>query len=142
MYKNFFLYVGISSAAFTASAQKPNILLIVSDDQSAAHVGCYGNRDIKTPHIDSLASHGVIFNRAYCASPQSVPARASIFTGRSPVAVDMTRFNVTLDKEFKAAVELGLPVSIENETPGLKDKSKKCLNFRNQAQLGKSCTST
>ncbi len=105
MYKNFFLYVGISSAAFTASAQKPNILLIVSDDQSAAHVGCYGNRDIKTPHIDSLASHGVIFNRAYCASPQSVPARASIFTGRSPVAVDMTRFNVTLDKEFKTFPE-------------------------------------
>ncbi len=41
----------------------------------------------------------------------------------------------SLNKEFKAAVELGLPVSIENNTPGLKDKSKQCLNFRNQAQF-------
>lgn len=86
-------------------AQKPNILLVVSDDHSAAHLGCYGNPDVRTPYWDDFARQGVRFARAYCASPQSVPSRAAIMTGRSPVAVDMTRFNATLDREFKTFPE-------------------------------------
>lgn len=88
-----------------AQTQKPNILLVLSDDHSAFATGSYGNTDIKTPNLDRFASEGVQFNRAYASSPQSVPARASIFTGRSPVAVNMTRFNVPLARRFRAFPE-------------------------------------
>lgn len=100
------ILVGVSLlGSLSALSQKPNILLIISDDHSAAHVGCYGNSDVKTPNLDRLASEGVIFKRAYCAASQSVPSRASIMTGRSPVAVDMTRFNVPLDREYRTFPE-------------------------------------
>lgn len=107
MNKKYLFGLGIilPCAASAQTAQRPNILMVVSDDHSAVSLGCYGNPDVMTPNIDSLAARGVRFNRAYCASPQSVPARAAIFTGRSPVAVDMTRFNVTLDREFKTFPE-------------------------------------
>lgn len=104
--KNIMLYSGLLGS-LTAGAQneKPNILLILSDDHSAFATGCYGNPDVKTPNLDRFASQGVQFNRAYASSPQSVPARASIFTGRSPVAVNMTRFNVPLARRFKTFPE-------------------------------------
>ncbi|MFR9564980.1 MAG: sulfatase [Rikenellaceae bacterium] len=94
-----------SHELFAAKRERPNILMIVSDDHSAAHVGCYGNSDIITPNLDKFASEGMRFNRSYSTSPQSAPNRAAIMTGRSPIAVDMTRFYVPLDKEFKTVGE-------------------------------------
>ncbi len=41
--------------------RRPNILLLMSDNQSADHLGCYGDKSIKTPNIDKLAKKGVIF---------------------------------------------------------------------------------
>lgn len=105
--RNIFFTGGLLSGCIAADAktERPNILLVLSDDQSAFACGSYGNPDIKTPNLDKFAKQGVQFNRAYCASPQSVPARASIFTGRSPVAVNMTRFNVPLARRFRAFPE-------------------------------------
>ena len=62
----------------------PNILFILSDDQGAWAMGCYGNPEIKTPHLDRLASQGVRFEHFFCASPVCSPARASLLTGRIP----------------------------------------------------------
>ena len=93
-------------AASAGADDRPNILVVLSDDQSAAHVGCYGNPDIRTPNLDKLASEGVRFDRAYVACPQCVPSRAAMMTGRSPVAIDMTRFSAPLDREFKVYPEL------------------------------------
>ncbi len=84
----------------------PNILLILSDDHSAAHVGCYGNPDIKTPNLDRFSQEGVRFDRAYVTCPQCVPSRASIMTGRSPVRIAMTRFSAPLPAEVKIYPEL------------------------------------
>ena len=67
-----------------AKAERPNILLVLSDDHSYPHVGCYNNPDIKTPNLDEFAGQGVRFERAYVASPQCVPSRAAMMTGRSP----------------------------------------------------------
>src|SRR4051812_28873603 len=72
---------------------RPNILLVLSDDQSAQFVGCYGDSVIRTPNIDRFAREGLRFDRAYVTSPQCVPSRASLMTGKSPVALDMTRFS-------------------------------------------------
>ena len=63
-----------------AADSQPNVLLILSDDHSYPHVGCYGNKDIMTPNLDRFAAEGMRFDRAYVTSPQCVPSRASIFT--------------------------------------------------------------
>jgi len=90
-----------------ATQKKPlNILLVLSDDQSAPHVGCYGNPDVKTPNLDKFATQGMRFNRAYVTCPQCVPSRSSIMTGRSPVAIGMTRFSAPLPAAVKVFPEL------------------------------------
>ncbi|MEZ5397305.1 MAG: sulfatase [Bryobacterales bacterium] len=79
-----------------AAAAQPNILLILSDDHSVPHLGCYGSRNCKrfniTPNLDALAAEGMRFERAYTAAPQCAPSRTSIFAGRSPVGIGVTRF--------------------------------------------------
>jgi arylsulfatase A-like enzyme len=64
--------------------KRPNIILIMTDQQRADHVGCYGNPTVRTPHINSLAERGVRFDRLYVAAPSCMPNRASIMTGRMP----------------------------------------------------------
>lgn len=64
--------------------QKPNILLIIADDLGIGDVSAYGYGAIPTPHIDSLASEGVLFNNAYATSATSTPSRYGILTGEYP----------------------------------------------------------
>jgi arylsulfatase A-like enzyme len=92
-------------APLHAAEAKPNILLILSDDHSYPHVGCYGNADIKTPNLDRFAAEGLRFDRAYVTCPQCVPSRASIFTGRAPVAINMSRFSAPLPRDIKTYPE-------------------------------------
>ena len=63
---------------------KPNIVVILTDQQRADTLGCYGNSLVRTPHLDSLANNGVRFDRAYCATPLCTPARVSIQCGAYP----------------------------------------------------------
>lgn len=77
--------------------ERPNVLLILSDDHSVPHVGCYpGGENCRrfnlTPNLDALAAEGMRFDRAYTAAPQCAPSRTAIFAGRSPVALGVTRF--------------------------------------------------
>src|SRR4051794_36163369 len=60
---------------------RPNIILIVADDQGWWDIGANGNPHISTPNLDRLASEGVRFTHFYC-SPVCSPTRASIMTGR------------------------------------------------------------
>jgi arylsulfatase A-like enzyme len=63
---------------------QPNFLLIITDQQQASHLGCYGNRIVRTPHVDALAARGVRAERCHVASPICMPNRASLMTGRMP----------------------------------------------------------
>ncbi len=63
---------------------QPNIIVIMSDDQGEWALGCTGNKEIITPHIDNLAENGVMMNNFFCASPVCSPARASFLTGQIP----------------------------------------------------------
>lgn len=100
------LVAAVATVAVAPAAERPNILLVLSDDHSVPHVGCYGNPDIKTPNLDRFAADGIRFDRAYVTCPQCVPSRASIMTGRSPVAVQMTRFSAPLAAEYKVFPEI------------------------------------
>lgn len=62
-------------------AQKPNIVVFISDD-AGIDMGCYGNKVIHTPTIDSLAATGIRFENAFLTAPQSSPSRSSILTGQ------------------------------------------------------------
>lgn len=62
---------------------KPNIILLMTDQLRGDCLGYAGHPDVKTPYLDTLASTGVIFNRAYSACPSCIPARAALHTGMS-----------------------------------------------------------
>lgn len=64
--------------------RRPNVVLIVSDDQGPWALGAAGNHEIRTPVLDDLAARGVRLERFFCASPVCSPARASMLTGRIP----------------------------------------------------------
>ena len=64
--------------------RKPNILLIVTDQHRADHLGCYGNTVLRTPNIDGIAARGVRFDQFFVASPICMPNRATLMTGRMP----------------------------------------------------------
>ncbi len=65
-------------------AERPNILLICTDQQRFDTVGALGNELVRTPHIDGLVEGGVSFTNAFCQSPVCTPSRASFLTGRYP----------------------------------------------------------
>ncbi|MFR9650790.1 MAG: sulfatase [Rikenellaceae bacterium] len=71
-----------SVAALGYAEQRPNIIMIVTDDHGLDAVGCYGNPVIKTPNIDKLAAEGTRFTNAYCTSASSAASRSVILTGQ------------------------------------------------------------
>jgi arylsulfatase A-like enzyme len=64
--------------------KRPNFLFIITDQQRADHLGCYGNKVVHTPNIDGIATAGTRFENFYVATPICMPNRATIMTGRMP----------------------------------------------------------
>ncbi len=62
--------------------RQPNIVLIVGDDHDRSALGCYGNSQVKTPHLDNLASEGIRFTRAYATTASCSPSRSVLLSGR------------------------------------------------------------
>lgn len=64
--------------------RRPNVIIIMTDDQGYGDLSCMGNTDFQTPHIDDLAAGGARFTSWYANSPVCSPSRASLLTGRYP----------------------------------------------------------
>lgn len=62
--------------------RRPNVLMIVTDDQGAWSLGCSGNRDAKTPNMDRLAAEGTLLSHAFAVTPVCSPSRVATLTGR------------------------------------------------------------
>lgn len=81
---------GCLALAFLVSAtqgeemRRPNIIYIMTDEQSASMMSCTGNKWLKTPAMDYLAAHGTRFERANTTNPKCVPARVGMMTGWFP----------------------------------------------------------
>lgn len=73
------------------SSGRPNVLLIITDQQHAGMMSCADNAWLKTPAMDALAARGVRFERAYCGNPVCVPSRFSMMTGVLPSRIGMDR---------------------------------------------------
>src|SRR6187402_2478270 len=81
----FALLVMVATVAATSAEARPrNIVLILTDNQGAWTLGCYGNPDIQTPHIDRLAREGMLFENCYSSNAVCSPTRATLLTGLIP----------------------------------------------------------
>lgn len=86
-----------------AGDSRPNIVVILADDLGYGELGCQGNPQIPTPHIDAIAENGVRFTEGYVTASNCSPSRAGLITGKIP-----TRFGY----EFN-------PIGAVNEEPGI-----------------------
>ncbi|HOB73202.1 MAG TPA: arylsulfatase [Phycisphaerae bacterium] len=81
-----FSRLSVLLAASAALAQSPpagpNVVLIIADDLGYAETGCYGQKKIRTPHIDRLAAEGLRFTQFYSGSPVCAPTRCTLMTGQ------------------------------------------------------------
>ncbi|MGA3102902.1 MAG: sulfatase-like hydrolase/transferase [Terriglobales bacterium] len=81
------------AAAQTPAKEPPNVLFVTIDTLRADHVGCYGYKQVKTPNIDSLATDGSRFERAYAVVPVTLPSHSSMMTGTYPMLSGMHDFS-------------------------------------------------
>ena len=78
-------FAGLLLGLLPLSAEdRPNVIMLMSDDQGWGDVGFNGHPDLKTPHLDEMARSGVRFDRFYAAAPLCSPTRGSCLTGRFP----------------------------------------------------------
>jgi arylsulfatase A-like enzyme len=71
-------------------AERPNVILVMADDQGWGDTGYNGHPVVKTPNLDAMAKDGLVFNRFYAAAPVCSPTRGSVLTGRHPIRIKIT----------------------------------------------------
>ncbi|MBD3197375.1 MAG: sulfatase-like hydrolase/transferase [Candidatus Lokiarchaeota archaeon] len=81
-------------------SEKMNVLFIITDQQRADHLGCYGNKTLKTPNIDKLANDSIRFSNAFCANPMCMPNRATLLTGLYPNMHGVRSNGINLSEEI------------------------------------------
>jgi len=113
VFRVLFLLCGLATAAqagpVTKKAQPPDVFLVTIDTLRADHLRCYGDPDIQTPALDSLAADGVRFSQAFTPSPITNTSHASILTGLLPSSHGVTDFAVPLSSDHPTWAELLQP---------------------------------
>jgi arylsulfatase A-like enzyme len=99
-----------------ATMEKPNIIIILTDDQGYADVGFNGSKDIRTPGIDRLARNGVVFKEGYVSYAVCGPSRAGLITGRYQDRFGFSRNPLLAPNDST----MGLPLSEETMADALK----------------------
>ncbi len=97
---------------FAEAKQPPNIVHILVDDVGYDDLGVFGSKDIKTPHLDSLAQQGVAFSNFYAPHPTCTPTRAAILTGRLAPRVNNAKGIGILWPNAKTGLEPELETSV------------------------------
>jgi len=82
--KSAFIFIFCAVAATAGAAERPNVVLVMADDQGWGDMAYNGHPDLQTPNFDASAAAGLRFNRFYAAAPVCSPTRASVMTGRHP----------------------------------------------------------
>ncbi len=113
-----FALVASVTVASAAEPARPNLVFIVADDLGYGELGCYGGKDIPTPHLDALAAGGVRFTNGYVTAPFCAASRAALLTGRY-----QTRFGFEFNPigAKNAAPGIGLPVEEKTVADRLRD---------------------
>lgn len=90
----------VEAEASTRSDKQKDIILILTDQQTASAMSCVGNPYVETPAMDALARDGVLLERAYCSFPLSGPSRAALLTGCMPQQVGAYDNGVRPDESY------------------------------------------
>ena len=85
----------------SAMKKKPNIILLMCDQYRGDCLSFLDHPDVKTPYLDTLASDGVCFRNAYSACPSCIPARAALFTGKTPAHTGRVGYQDGIDWEYE-----------------------------------------
>jgi arylsulfatase A-like enzyme len=93
---------GIGQGGPQSKGQRPNVLFINTDQQRVDTLACYGNSDVQTPHLDSLAAGGTLFTSCYVTQPVCSPCRSSMVTGLFPNATGVVENNIPLPADLFA----------------------------------------
>ena len=101
MTQRILLFSSMFVTVCSSAQEKPNIIYIMTDQQTATAMSCMGNTDINTPNMDRLARSGILFQNAYCSAPLSGPSRASMFTGHTSHEIDMATNGKPMPKELR-----------------------------------------
>jgi hypothetical protein len=109
----FLLIIGNIVYVESASADRPNFVVLIVDDLGIGDIGCFGNDTINTPNIDGLASRGVKLNHNLAPESMCTPSRAATLTGRYAVRSGLAGGPGESRVIFNLAVSGGLP---HNET--------------------------
>jgi choline-sulfatase len=106
-----------TGAAFAQrrEAPPPNVLLILANDLAAWHLGCYGNKEIRTPNIDTLARTGTRFANSFVCTPICSASRATLFSGRTPRQHGIHDYLTESPIENPAQGQAAAPPSFANE---------------------------
>lgn len=96
------LAIALAHVLSAVETRRPNVIFILTDNQGAWTLGCYGNPDIRTPHIDRLAAEGTRFTRALSSNPVCSPTRATFLTGLLPSQHGVHSF---LDQKYMTGPE-------------------------------------
>jgi iduronate 2-sulfatase len=107
MHRLLILFAGcvLPGSVCWAAEQRPNVLFIAVDDLRP-ELGCYGREHMRTPHIDQLASRGVVFERAYCMVPTCGASRASLMTGIRPSRTRFVNYQASAEKDAPGVTTL------------------------------------
>lgn len=92
--------------AVSAESRPPNIIMVFIDDLGWGDFSCFGNPDVKTPHVDRLAAEGIRFSQFYVNSPICSPSRTALTTGQYPQRWRITSFlNNRADNERRGMAQ-------------------------------------
>ncbi|GAA4236447.1 sulfatase [Postechiella marina] len=115
-----FVFIGCKETSKRSAAKQPLNILWINCDDLGRELSCYGNPDVKTPHIDNLAKQGVKYTNAYSNAPVCSSSRSSQITGMYPSAINVLNHR-TIDKKK-------LPDSIPPIMELFKEKGYFCSN--------------
>ena len=83
MFKGLFTVLALAASVPGVFAAKPNVILVMADDQGWGQTGYQNHPALKTPHLDAMAANGLRFDRFYAGGPVCSPTRATVLTGRT-----------------------------------------------------------
>lgn len=103
--------LGIGVAPATAAPRPPNVVFILADDLGYGDLGCYGQKIIRTPHLDRLAAEGMRFTQHYSGNAVCAPSRCVLMTGRHP-----GHAFIRDNRQFKPGEEGQFPIPADSVT--------------------------
>ncbi len=112
-----------ASSAAAAQPKRPNIVWLIGENLSH-DLGCYGARNVRTPHLDRLAAEGLRFTNAFATNPACAPSRSAFFTGMYQTSTDTHPMRSHRTDDFR------LPEGVRPITHRLRDAGYYCANLR------------